>query len=128
MNWMTEARWSPYAVGVGIGVLSWLTFRISRKPIGCSSAYARSSGMIEKLFRGEKVNQKLYYRNLPPVVDWEWMLVLGIVIGAFVSASISGNLQLQWVPARWAGALGAEPLRRLLVALVGGICLGFGAR
>ena len=28
--------WSPYIVGAGIGVLSWLTFYFSDKPIGAS--------------------------------------------------------------------------------------------
>ena len=30
--------WSPYVVGTGIGVLSWLTFYFSDKPVGASSA------------------------------------------------------------------------------------------
>jgi len=57
MDWLTMGRWSPYAVGIGIGILSWLTFVLSDKPIGCSAAFARTSGMIERLFRGNKVLQ-----------------------------------------------------------------------
>ena len=82
MNWLFETRWSPYVVGAGIGVLSWFTFLISKKPIGCSTAFAQTSGMIEKFFKGNKIEQKLYYQEVKPVVDWEWMLVLGIVIGS----------------------------------------------
>ncbi len=52
MEWLTMERWSPYAVGVGIGILSWIAFVLSDKPIGCSTAFARTSGMIEKLLRG----------------------------------------------------------------------------
>ncbi len=58
MNWLREVQWSPYAVGIGIGVLSWLTWLISKKPIGCSTSFARSAGMIEKLFRGGQVEEK----------------------------------------------------------------------
>ena len=36
--------WSPYLVGAGIGVLSWLTFYFSDKPIGASSFYATVAG------------------------------------------------------------------------------------
>ena len=43
MDWLTMGRWSPYAVGIGIGVLSWLTFVLSDKPIGCSAAFAIST-------------------------------------------------------------------------------------
>ncbi len=128
MEWLYQARWSPYAVGAGIGILSWLTFLVSNKPIGCSTAFARTSGMIEKIFRGEKVELKPYYQEFKPVVDWEWMLVLGIIIGALVSSLISGDFDPRWVPARWAAAFGPGALARFFVALAGGIFLGFGAR
>ncbi|MBN2070464.1 MAG: YeeE/YedE family protein [Candidatus Krumholzibacteriota bacterium] len=128
MEWLTETRWSPYAVGIGIGVLSWLTFVISKKPVGCSTAFARTSGMIEKVFRGEKVEQKLYYQEVKPVIDWEWMLVLGIVFGAFLSSLLSGDFQLRWVPSRWISVFGPAPVPRVIMAVIGGIFLGFGAR
>ena len=41
---------SPYIVGIGIGILSWFSFLFSNKAIGCSTAFARTSGMIEKVF------------------------------------------------------------------------------
>ena len=128
MEWLLEARWSPYIAGLGIGVLSWLTFLLSDKPIGCSTAFARTSGMIEKLFRGKKVDLKPYYQQFKPAVDWEWMLVLGIIPGAFVSAAISGDFHWQWVPGTWAAVFGTTLWIRLLTALLGGILLGFGAR
>src|SRR6056297_1250962 len=102
MSWLTEVSWSPYAVGIGIGILSWFTFLISKKPIGCSTAFARTSGMIEKIFRGKKVENKLYYQEFRPIVDWEWMLVLGVVFGSLVSSLISGDFGFQWVPSLWA--------------------------
>jgi len=128
MNWLTQVRWSPYAVGIGIGILSWFTFLISKKPIGCSTAFARTSGMFERLFRGNRVKEKPYYREFPPVVDWEWMLVLGIIIGSLLSSLLSGDFQWLWVPSRWVTAFGSGPILRLLVALMGGILMGFGAR
>ena len=128
MDWLTASRWSPYAVGVGIGILSWVTFILSDKPIGCSTAFARTSGMIERLFRGRKVLEKEYYKQFVPEVDWEWMLVIGIVIGAFISAKLSGDFALDWVPARWAATFGAAPVARWVVALMGGVLMGLGAR
>jgi len=128
MNLLTDARWSPYAVGIGIGVLSWFSFLISRTPIACSTTFAKTSGMIEKLLGGKDVDLKPYYRKIKLAVDWQWMFVVGIVIGAFVSALLSGDFHWQWVPSLWAGSLGGDPLTRVIVALVGGVCLGFGAR
>jgi uncharacterized membrane protein YedE/YeeE len=128
MEWLSMKQWPPYVAGIGIGVLSWFTFLLSDKPIGCSTAFARTSGMIERLFRGPKVLEKEYYKEFPPTVDWEWMLVLGIAIGSFLSAQLSGEFHLRWVPGTWAAAFGHEPLPRVIMALVGGMLMGFGAR
>lgn len=128
MNWLREVQWSPYAVGIGIGVLSWLTWLISKKPIGCSTSFARSAGMFEKLIRGKQVEEKPYYQEIKPTIDWQWMLVAGMVIGALVSSLLSGDFGWQWIPDRWAAAFGMNVLLRVIVALMGGILLGFGAR
>ena len=128
MGWITMTQWSPYAVGIGIGVLSWVTFLLSNKPLGCSTAFARTSGMIERYFRGEKVSEKPYYQKFAPEIDWEWMLVLGVVIGAFLSAVVSGDFALRWVPSTWEAAFGSVIPLRLIVAFAGGILMGFGAR
>jgi len=128
MNWLTEVQWSPYTIGIGIGVLSWFTWLISRKPIGCSTSFARSAGMIEKLFRGPKVETKPYYQEVKPIVDWQWMLVLGMIVGALLSSLLSGDFAWQWIPAQWAAAFGSNTLVRVIVSLLGGVLLGFGAR
>ena len=128
MNVLRDPAWSPYAVGVGIGVLSWLTFLFSDHPLGISTAFAKTAGMIEKAVRGPKVAKKLYYQENKLVVDWELMLVIGVFIGALVSARISGAFQWKWLPSMWEAAFGANIFTRLAVAVVGGICVGFGAR
>jgi hypothetical protein len=128
MEWLAMKQWSPYAVGVAIGLLNCAAFLLCDRPIGCSAAYARTSGMIERLFRGAKAALKPYYRKFPPVVDGEWMLVLGIIMGAFLSAKLSGQFAGVWVPAKWAQAFGAAPLVRLIGAVVGGVFVGVGAR
>lgn len=128
MAFLTEVHWSPYAVGIGIGILSWLSFLISRKPLACSTSFARTAGMIERLFWGKKVALKPYYQKIGLGVDWQWMLVVGIIIGSLISALLSGDFRWQWVPSLWADSFGGNPLLRVIVALVGGALIGFGAR
>jgi len=128
MKFLTEVRWSPYAVGIGIGILSWLSFLISKKPLACSTSFAKTSGMIEKLFSGKKVALKPYYQKIGLTVDWQWMLVVGIIIGSLISALLSGDFSWQWVPSLWEARFGSNALLRVIGALVGGICIGFGAR
>lgn len=128
MNFLTEITWSPYVVGIAIGVLSWLSFLILRKPLSCSTSFARTSGMIERLVRGKKVELKPYYQKVKLKIDWQWMFVLGIVLGALLSAVLSGDFKLIWTPSLWVSSFGETPILRVLVAAIGGVFLGFGAR
>ena len=128
MSWLSEVRWSPYAVGIGIGVLSWFTFLISGKALGCSTTFARGAGMIEKALWGRKGPTRLYFEEYAPVVDWQWMLVLGMVAGAFLSSILSGDFQWQWIPQRWEAAFGTGRILRIGAAAIGGVILGFGSR
>src|SRR5512139_2323529 len=128
MEWLSMGKWSPYAVGIGIGILSCVAFLLSDKPIGCSTAYSRTSGMIERLFRGGIVAEKAYYKKFAPSIEWEWMLVIGIFIGGFLSATLSGQFQTGWVPVKWALSFGDTPVLRWGVALIGGVIIGIGSR
>ncbi len=125
---LTAARWSPYVVGAGIGLLSCLTFLLSDKALGCSTAFARTSGMLRRLFDRRGVERNPYYREVRPVVDWEWMLVLGVVLGALLSSLLSGTFELTLEHATWKAYFGDTPLLRVLTALAGGTAMGFGAR
>ncbi|MBD3181511.1 YeeE/YedE family protein [Candidatus Poribacteria bacterium] len=135
MEWLKLEEWSPYIIGAGIGILSWFAFLFSDHPIGCSTAFARTSGMIERLFRGGKVEEKPYYQKFKPTIDWQWMLVLGVIIGAFISSRLSGYFQPRWVPeipSDMSNDLNRVfvtiPYARILMAFVGGILMGIGSR
>jgi uncharacterized protein len=128
MEWLRLEQWSPYVCGAGIGVLSWLTFLLSDKALGTSTTYVKSAGMIERLFRGNKVLAREFFKSTPPSIDWQWMLVLGIVIGSFISATASGQARIVWVTEPWLSAFGSAVGPRIGVAFVGGALLGLGAR
>lgn len=128
MSWISLARWSPYTVGASIGILIWLSFILSNRPIGCSTAYARISGMIEKRILGSAVEQKRYYQKFEIRLGWEMMLIFGIVLGAFFSSLASGTFTIEIVPALWKTAFGSNIVVRLAGAVCGGFLIGFGAR
>ena len=128
MEWLTASTWSPYVAGIGIGVLSWLAFLLSDRTIGCSTPFARTSGMIERLFRGRKAMERPYFRQVVPEFGWDSMLVIGILIGAVISVLLSGGFSAQWVPDLWQETFGDTPLLRIAVAFVGGILMGIGSR
>ena len=62
------------------------------------------------------------------MIDWEWMFVLGIPLGAYLSAAAGGTFRLEWIPQIWAGIFGPGISSRLLTALAGGFLVGLGAR
>jgi len=128
IGYLGQDQWSPYFVGASIGVLNLLAFGLSDRPIGCSTAYSRISGMIERLFRGNIVEEKAYYKKFKPMVEWEGMLLAGVLIGAFISASLSGQFQIEAVPSVWDDRFGPDVTVRLISALFGGMIVGFGAR
>lgn len=128
VSYLQATVWSPYIVGIGIGILSCLAFLLSNHPLGISTAFAKSAGMIEEAVRGPKVRDKLYYQQHKPGIDWEWMLVVGLFLGALSAAWLADDISLKWVPEMWENNFGSSVLLRLAVALLGGICVGFGAR
>lgn len=128
LEYVTLATWSPYVAGAGIGILVCLAFLLSNRPIGCSSGFVKAGGLIEKTISPTHVEKKEYYREIIPQVDWAFMLIPGIVIGAFISSILSGQFQLILVPATWIATFGNTPVLRIIVAIIGGILLGFGAR
>ncbi|OHB56266.1 MAG: hypothetical protein A2Y12_12065 [Planctomycetes bacterium GWF2_42_9] len=121
-------RWSPYIVGVCIGILSWISFLLSDKPIGVSGAFAQSYGMIEKWFKGKKIEETSYFKKYSLAIGWEFMLVVGLFIGAFLSAKLSGDFRLEFVPGLWQAKFGDNAFIRWLIALLGGFIMGMGAR
>lgn len=128
MEWLMMERWSPYVVGAAIGVLSWLTFLLSDSPLGASTSYARTAGMIEKLLRGQSILKKEYWQKYTPEVEWQWMLVFGAAVGGLISTALAGTFPFGWVPSNWAHAFGDGVSVRLVVAFVGGILMGIGSR
>ncbi len=128
MNVFRLEMWSPYIVGILIGLLNIVTLIISDKLLGASTSFARTSGMVRKLFNREKVEKNEYYLKVAPVIDWGWMLVVGIIIGAFISAKLSGAFEVIVIPNMWQTEISSSFFIRFIIAMFGGITLGIGAR
>lgn len=125
----TATGWSPYQVGAGIGVLSWLTFMVSDRPIGASSAYATAAGLLGERLAPEHTRGLKYFQDEPPRANWGLVFLLFAVVGALLAALGSGEFTPGWMPALWQHHFGEDSLSlRLLVAFLGGLLMAFGAR
>ncbi len=122
------AAWSPYLVGAGIGVLSWLTFYFSDKPIGASSFYATLAGFIGKLVAKRHTESLAYYKTNPPSVDWGLVFVISAIIGGFIAAWTGGEIRNEWLHPMWVDRFGDSIALRGIIGFAGGVLMAFGAR
>jgi len=120
--------WSPYVVGAGIGVLSWLTFYFSDKAIGASSFYAQVSGFIGRLFAKKHTESLPYFKENPPRFGWEFVFVLATIVGGAIAALSGGEFVNEWLPTMWEDRFGDSVPLRAAVAFGGGGVMAFGAR
>jgi uncharacterized protein len=129
MEGFTGAQWSPYLVGVLIGILTLLTLKFSDKPVGASSAYASLSGLTGKVMAPVHTMKLKYFKENPPEVNWEVVFVLSAVLGSFISAVSGGEFFIRWVPELWERKFGMNSIASYGVAgFSGGLLMAFGAR
>ena len=120
--------WNPYVAGALAGLLLVLSLFVSGNYFGASTTYVRAAGMVEQTVDPGRVAGMPYFMKEKPKVDWQWMFVVGIALGACAAALASGTFRIQAVPDRSAARFGSSAGRRFGVAFVGGVVAMFGAR
>lgn len=124
-----DGGWSPYVAGALSGLVGVLSIWFAGQFFGASTSFVRTAGMIEQLFGPERVARMDYFIQVVPRIDWQWMFMVGIFLGALIAALSSGSFKLQAVPDMWAARFGASTAaKRAVVAFVGGVIAMFGAR
>lgn len=122
------SSWSPYLAGGLSGLVSIFAVVTADKFLGASTTFVKTTGMIEQVFSPERVSVMDYFIKEAPKIDWQWMFVVGIFIGALISAATSKSFQWKAVPDMWAGRFGLSVPKRAIAAFVGGAVAMFGAR
>lgn len=121
-------HWSPYVAGACTGLVLVLSVWISGNYLGASTSFVRSAGMIEKMANPERVAHIEYFAKTTPKIDWQWMVVLGVLFGSFIASKMSGTFKVQAVPDMWQRKFGPSITLRALIAFIGGTLAMFGAR
>jgi hypothetical protein len=127
-NWLRKREWSPYVAGALSGVVFLLSVWITDKFFGASTSFARSAGLIEKLFGSERVDGIDYFIKYVPKIDWQWMFVVGVFAGSLIASTISRTFRWKAVPDMWRARFGPSRIKRGIVAFFGGAIAIFGAR
>jgi hypothetical protein len=125
--------WSPYVVGAAIGVLSWFAFASADQPIGITTAFEHTAALAAKAAVPQVEETNEYYpaksqEGKPPKISWEWMLVAGVFVGAFLSGWLSGDRSTVKVPDLWRWRFGGSTAGRFAAAFCGAALMMFGAR
>jgi uncharacterized membrane protein YedE/YeeE len=123
-----SGSWSPYLAGGLSGLVIIISVLWTGKFFGASTSFVRSAGMLGKIFDAERVAQLEYFIRYLPQFDWQLMFVIGIFVGSLIAALWSGSFRWQGVPDMWAEQFGSNPVKRGVVAFIGGIIAMFGAR
>lgn len=84
-------EWSWLKGGVALGLLSAFAF-LTYKPLGVSTSYPRTVALLLNPIAPEFVAENAYFQRVAPIVDWQLMLVIGIVIGGFIASRVVARL------------------------------------
>lgn len=126
--------WSPYIAGALVGVLAivsvWLTTTLLGKSmyLGASTTFVRAMGMLLGSVDPTYVADNTYYMKEKVVIDWQFMVVTGIFIGALISSKLDGSFKLESVPPEWEARFGGSVAKRAMAAILGGAIMMVGAR
>lgn len=135
INWKTEdGGWSPYLAGGLVGLLAivsvYATTQLMEKShyLGASTTFVRAAGMLEQTVASEHVTTNEYFTKEKVHIDWQFMLVIGIFLGALISSATDGSFKLERLPPTWEQRFGPSLAKRAAGAILGGIIAMIGVR
>ncbi|WP_022660089.1 YeeE/YedE thiosulfate transporter family protein [Desulfovibrio desulfuricans] len=131
---MKKNNKNTYIIGIMLGLLAIAsavatTVLLGKSNyLGTSTSFVRAAGFIEEFFSPTSTSSVSYYVTQKIKVDWQFMLVVGIAVGAFLSSLANGTFKIEWVPPIWRERFGNSVVKRAFGAFIGGIFAMYGAR
>lgn len=126
--------WRPYAAGALLGLVAigsaWATTRWLGKTnyLGASTTFVRAAGLLEQAVAPDHVAQNAYFTKEKVRVEWQFMLIVGVFIGALLGAVLDRSFRWEAAPPVWRERFGPSPTLRAIAALLGGMVMMIGAR
>lgn len=128
MQGIRSKRWSPYAVGTGIGMLSWFAFATVDRGLGITTVFEYAAALSSRVLSPGAASSNSYFAEHAPTIGWEWMVVLGVLLGSLISSWLSGDRKQALIPPIWQRRFGDSVALRMSAAFVGGAVMMLGAR
>jgi uncharacterized protein len=124
-----EAKFrNPYLAGVGLGLVLLASFLLVGRGLGASGATYRAGVALLDRVAPEQVRSHSYFGSVfadggDPLRDPLVFLLFGLILGALVSAVAAGRFGKRIVRGPRIGTRA-----RILLAVLGGVIMGFAAR
>ena len=131
---MTPRTHRPMIAGALVGLLATLSVLVSTQTLGrsqylgASTTFVRAAGYVEQTVAPDHVAASTYFQRHGPRVDWQFMVLVGIAVGAFAASRLDRSFKLESVPPIWKERFGGKVRTRAIGAFLGGIVAMFGAR
>ena len=131
---MEDRGWNPYVAGALLGLLAIASVYASTlwlgksNYLGASTTFVRAAGLLEQVISPERVGANEYFTRTKIKVDWQFMLVVGVLLGAFVASMTDRSFKNEMVPPIWKERFGPSVFKRALGAFAGGVVVMVGAR
>jgi len=121
--------WTPYLIGIGIGVLSWVVFVVVNNPLGITTALSQlSGGAATPILGADFVAKNSYWAKNLLKLDYGTLFLAGTLLGGLLSALLAGSWKAESVPTVWAERFGTSVAKRYIAAFIGGAITMYGAR
>ncbi|ADZ70027.1 YeeE/YedE thiosulfate transporter family protein [Polymorphum gilvum] len=129
MDVLSRKSWSPYVAGIVIGLLQIPAFLLAGTALGASSSFVTAAAWVASIFDPAAAQIDYFAKHLVGAKNyWQAAMVIGIGLGAYLSARASGTRRASFAPS-WTGYTGIRSLAgRLAMGFVGGFVLLVGAR
>lgn len=125
LKMLSRNSWSPYAAGAGLGLVSAVSLAIYGRPLGASGAYQNLAAYAGRVLFP---NDVFFKTVMPPRVEWQSFVLIGVFLGALVSSLASRDFQLRWMPdERWTDRFGRSRALRWALAFAGAFLVEIGA-
>ena len=121
-------RWSPWAAGALTGFAAALCAALAGRVMGASGGYESIVSMCVTGLNLDLAKSVYFTRVKPPVPDFQTIQFLGILLGAFLAAVLSGDFKIRSMPDReWTDNFGHSRPKRWGMLFVGCMLLEIGA-